>query len=87
MNRTLNLNDSGDKGLPFRSSNRERGVEHGNGPGFVTIAPFPVDGLDAGKRFGRVASGFDLLMQSRLIVLELNDQMGVRGGGGFEGFF
>ena len=73
--------------LPFRSGDRELGVEHGNGPGFVTIAPFPVDGLNAGKRFGRVADGFDLLMQGRLIILELNDQMGVRGGGGFEGFF
>jgi hypothetical protein len=29
---------------------------HGNGAGFVTIAPFLVDGLNAGKRFGRIAS-------------------------------
>jgi len=53
----------------------------------VSFAPFLVDGLNAGKRFGRVTNGFDLLMQGRLIVLELNDQMGIRGGSGFEGFF
>ena len=53
----------------------------------MTIAPFLVDGLNAGKRFGRVADSFDLLMQGRLIVLELYDQMGVRDGGGFECFF
>ena len=46
-----------------------------------------VDGLNAGKRFGRVADGFDLMMQGRLIVLELYDQMVVRDGGGFECFF
>ena len=87
LNQALNRNDSGDKWLPFRSGHRALGVEHGNGAGFVTIAPCPVDGLNAGKRFGRVTNGFDLLMQGWLIVLELNDQMGIRGGGGFEGFF
>jgi hypothetical protein len=35
----------------------------------VTVAPFLVDGLNAGKRFGRVADGFDLLMQGRLTLL------------------
>ena len=73
MNHALDRNDSGYEWLPFRSSDGARGVEHGNGAGFVTIAFFLVDGLNAGKRFGCATDGFDLLKQGRLIVLELND--------------
>ena len=47
----------------------------------------PVDGLNSGNRHGRVASGLDFPTQGKLIVFELNYQMRVRGGRGFEGFF
>jgi hypothetical protein len=52
----------------------------------MAIAPFLIDGLNAGKRLGRGVSSLDRLTQARLVALELNDQMRVRGGGGFEGF-
>ena len=87
MDQALYLNGGGDVRLPFRTGYRWRGIEHGNGPGFVAIALFPVNGPSAGKRLGRGANGLDRLTQGRLVVLELNDQMGVRGGGGFKGFF
>lgn len=73
--------------LPFRSSDRQLGVEHGDGPGFVAVAPFLVDTLIARQGLGGRTDGFGLLAQRRLIVLELNNQMGVGGGGGFKGFF
>ena len=50
-------------------------------------ALFPVDGLNSGTRHGRVAGSLDFLTQGKLIVFELNDQMRVRGGRYFEGFF
>jgi hypothetical protein len=53
----------------------------------VAISPFPIDGLNARKRHGGGAGGLDRLTQAWLVVLELNDQMRISGGGGFEGFF
>ena len=87
MDRALNLNDGGDIGLPFRPDDGGRRIKHGNGSGFMAIALFLIDGPNTRKRHGRVASGLDLLTQGRLVVLELNDQMRVRRGRGFEGFF
>jgi len=87
MNNALDRNDGGHKWLPFRSGDSVLGIKHGDGAGFVTIAFFLIDGLDAGKRFGCAANGFDLLKQGRLIVLELNNQMGIRNGSSFECFF
>jgi hypothetical protein len=87
LDHALNQNDRGDIRLPFRANDRWRRVKHGNGSGFMAIAPFLIDGLNAGKRHGDCASGLDHLMQRWLVALELNDQMRVCGGGGFEGFF
>lgn len=87
MDRALNPNDGGDIRLPLRSDDRRRGIEHGNAPGFVAIAPFRIDGFDLGKRLCPGASDHDRLMQARLVVLELNDQMRVRCRRGVEGFF
>jgi hypothetical protein len=72
--------------LPFRSSDRRLGFEHGDCSGFVAIAPVLVDMLLARQRLGSGACGFGVLAQDRLIVLELNNQMDV-GGGGLKGFF
>ena len=87
MDGALNLNDSGDIGLPFRADDRGRRIKHGNGSGFVAIAPFLINGPNATERYSGGASGLDRLTQARLVVLELNDQMGVRCGCDFESFF
>jgi hypothetical protein len=40
-----------------------RQAQDGDGPGFVAIAPFRIDDLNAGKRHGRGASRLDRLIQ------------------------
>ena len=72
---------------PIASQRRRRCVEHGDGSRFMAIAAFFIDGPNTRKWHGCVANGLHLLTQGQLIVFELNDQMRVRGGGGFEGFF
>ena len=74
-------------GLPFRSCDGGRGGEHRDGSGFVAVAPFLVHGLHARLGLGRGADGLDLLPEDRLVLLELDDQMCVGDGGGFESFF
>jgi hypothetical protein len=73
--------------LPLGPGDRRQGIEHRNGAGFVTVALFAVDRLNAGKRLGVVANRLDLAAQGRLVVFQLNDQMRLRIGGGFECFF
>ena len=73
--------------LPFRFGDRRLGFEHGDGPGFVAVAPVLVDARLARQRLGRSADGFDLAIEVRLIVLDLDNQMGVGGCGGLESFF
>ena len=85
--RALDPDDCRHMWLPFRSSDRRLGFEHGDGPGFVAIAPVLVDTLFARQGLGGRADGLDLVAQDRLIVLELNNQMGIGGGCGFKGFF
>jgi hypothetical protein len=87
MDQTLYLNDGGDIRRPLRAGDRRGGIEHGNGSGFVAVAIFSINGPNAGERLGGGASGLYRLTQGQLVVLELYDQMGVRGGGGLEGFF
>jgi hypothetical protein len=87
MDRALDLNDGRDIRRPFRSDDGGPCVKHCNGSSFVAIALFLIDRLNTRKRHDRVASGLDFLTQGKLIVFELNDQMRVRGGRGFEGFF
>ena len=87
LDRALNLNDSGNIGLPFRSDDGGRRIKHANGSGFMAITLFIIDCLNTRKRHGRVASGFDILTQGGLVIFELDDQMRVRRCRGFEGFF
>ena len=84
---SLDPDDGGDIRLPFRFSDDGLGFEHGDGSGFVAVTPILVDAPFARQRLGRRADGFDLAVEGRLIVLELNNQMGASGGGGLEGFF
>ncbi len=85
--RALDPDDCRHMWLPFRSSDRRLGFEHGDGPGFVAIAPVLVDTLFARQGLGGRADGFDFVAQGRLVVLELNNQMGIGGGCGFKSFF
>lgn len=87
MDRTLDPDDGGHMWLPFRSGDGRLGFEHGDGAGFVAVTPVLVDAPFARQGLGIGADGFDLAVEGRLIVLDLNNQMGVGGGGGFEGFF
>ena len=87
MDSALDLNDGGDIRLPLRPHDGGRCVEHGDGSRFMAIAAFFINGPNTRKWSGCVANGLYLLTQGQLIVFELNDQMCVRGGGGFEGFF
>ena len=87
IDRTLNLNDSGNIRLPFRSDDGGRRIKRGNGSGFMAIAIFFVDGSNTRTRRGRIAGGLDLLTQGGLVIFELNDQMRVRRCRRFEGFF
>jgi len=83
----FDLDDGGHMRLPFRFGDRRRGFEHGDSPGFVAVSPIIVDARLARQRLGRSADGFDLAIEVRLIVLDLDNQMGVGGCGGFESFF
>ena len=87
VDRALDLDDGGDMWLPFRPRDGGFCVEHCNGASFVAVSPFLVHGLDARQRLGCGADGFGLLTKDRLVVLELDDQMRVGEGGGFESFF
>ena len=87
VDNALNLNDGGDIRLPLRPNDGGRCVEHGDGSRFVAIAAFFINGPNTRKWSGCVANGLHLLTQGQLIVFELNDQMCVRSGGSFEGFF
>ena len=55
MNQALDLNDCRDQRLPFGFRDDGCGIEHGNFPGLVAIAPFGVNGLGIGERFAGVA--------------------------------
>ena len=61
MDRALNRNDSGNIGFPLRPDDGGRRIEHGNGSGFMAIALFLIDRLNARKRHGGIASGLDIL--------------------------
>ena len=87
MDRTLDPDDGSHMRLPFRFSDRRLGLEHGDGSGFVAVTPVPVDAHFARQRLGRRADGSDFAIEGRLIVLDLDNQMGVGRGGGFERFF
>jgi hypothetical protein len=79
-------NDGLDQGLPLGSGYGACGAEYVSGPGFVP-AVSGGDGGVAAAGPARSACGLDILQQSWLIVLQLNDQAGVRLCGSLESFF
>jgi hypothetical protein len=83
----LDPDDGGHMRLPFGFGDRRLGFEHGDGAGFVAVTPVLVDTPFARQGLGRRADGFNLAVESWLIVLELDNQMGIGGFGGFKGFF
>lgn len=87
MDLALDPDDGGHMWLPFRSGDGRLGLEHGHGSGFVAVTPVLVDAPFARQRLGDRTDGLDLSIEGRLIVLDLNNQMGVGDRGGLEGFF
>ena len=79
-------NDGLDQGLPLASGNGTCGAEDVGGPGFVPAVPGGDGGVAAGGPAGN-ACGLDILQQSWLIVLQLNDQASLRLCGSLERFF
>ncbi len=86
IDHALDLNDGSDVGLPLRPGDGSRCVKYDNGSGFVAIASFRIDRLDAGQGLGGGAGGLYLLTQGLLVVLELNNQMRGCRRRGFKGF-
>ena len=79
-------NDMLDQGLPLGRGNGAGRAEYLGGPGFMPIAPFGDRRVAAGGT-PRSAESFDLLQQGGLVFLQLDDGVGLRLRGGFEGFF
>ena len=86
-NLALDPDDGGHMRLPFRSSDSRLGLEHGDGAGFVAVTPVLVEAAFARQRLGDRTNGLDVSIEGRLIVLDLDNQMGIGRGGGLEGFF
>ena len=63
---------------------RRLGFEHGDGAGFVAVTPVLVDVPFARQRLGGRADGLDLAIEGRLIVLDLDNQMGIGDRGGLD---
>ena len=61
--------DGGNIGLPFGSGDGTPGVEYRHGSGFVTVAFFEIDCLNAGQRLGLFANNLDAAAQGRLVIL------------------
>jgi hypothetical protein len=79
-------NDGLDQELPLGSGNGACGAEYVGGPGFMPAVPGGDGGVAAGRSAGS-AGGLDILQQSWLIVLQLNDQASLCLCGSLEGFF
>ena len=79
-------NDGLDQGLPLGSGNGACGAEYVGSPGFMSAVPGGDGGVAAGGPAGG-ACGLDILQQSWLIVLQLNDQASLCLCGNLEGFF
>jgi len=82
----LDTDDGGDVGMPVCVSQFAGGIEDGDGAAFVAVACLvvAVRGLDRGGSLGDV---LDLLAQSGLVVLDLDDQGDVGFSGDLEVFF
>ena len=87
MDVALDPDDGDDMRLPLRFSDGGLCFEYRDGAGFVAVTPVLVDTFFDRQRFGGCADGFDPGIEGWLIVLDLNNQMGVCGCGGLERFF
>ena len=83
----LDLDDGGDQRLPFGAGHRRGSVEDADETDFVTVAPFGIDGANAGKQRGLGANRFGPAAEGKLIVLQLDDEVRLGCRGGLEGFF
>ena len=82
----LDLNDGCDMRMPVGIGERAGGVEDGDDAGFVAIAA-AVAGPDDVVWAARSGDMVDRLLQRRLIVLDLDDEVDVARLGDVEGFF
>jgi len=80
------LDDGCDEVFPFGSGNGIARIENGDRAGLAAIVSV-VCGLRGIKRLFRGGDALRRFMQGRLVVLDLNDQMGARFLGGLESFF
>ena len=82
----LNLDDGGDMRVPVGAGQLACGMEDGDGAAFVAVAVrvVAVGGPERCRRRGDV---LDLLVQGRLVVLDLDDQADVGGCCGLEMIF
>jgi hypothetical protein len=62
------------------------GVEHGGDARLIAVAAFVMAFVVSKRRRG-LRDGLDLLMQRRLVVLDLDDQVGIGLGSDLEMFF
>ena len=82
----LDTDDGGDVGMPVAVGEFVGGIEDGDGAAFVAVAAVVV--AMGGAERGRGGGDFlDLLVQGRLVVLDLDDQGDVGFGGDLECFF
>ena len=73
--------------IPFAAGQRLARQEDLIGSGFVAQALVLVDRADLFARLGGDAQGGDGLVEGRLVVLDLSDQVDAGASGLFEGFF
>ena len=82
----LDADDGGDVGMPVGSGEFVCGIEDADGATFVAIAA-SVAGVGGVARGGGGGDMLNLVVQFRLVVLELNDQRDVGLCGDLEMFF
>src|SRR4051794_30834392 len=82
----LDADDGGDMVLPAGVGQAACGMEHGDGAAFVAVASAIAAAGRPERRRGR-ADLLDLLVQGRLVVLDLHDQSDVGCCGDLEMFF
>jgi hypothetical protein len=83
---TLDADDGADKVMPFGVGEGVLGVEHADGSDFVAVSRVIASGNGIERQLCG-ASKLGVLEQGRLIVFDLNDQLGVGCDCGLEGFF
>jgi len=87
LNFAFDLNDRFDKRRPLGFGQNFGGIVDADCPYLMPVARFGVGRLNARKDFCGPAECLDLATQDQLVILELNDKMGMRCRRSFEGFF